>query len=124
VRVATGGGEGDVGGEGEVAGDLFPDELEGVGGGPHVLAAGGDGVGLRGGVEGEGAGMEDGADVGAAFEEALGAEGEKREGEEKKSVHGLLTFSVQCIGAGSGLVDYGCENGSARSRRGVPAHHV
>ena len=72
IAVAFGVGEGEAGGEGEVAGDFFPEIAELVAGVPDVIPGGGDGVGFAGGVEGGGAGDYGGADVGLALEEADG----------------------------------------------------
>lgn len=64
--------ERDIGGERNIAGHSFPDELEAIRGGPHILAAAGDGVRVRGGVIFDAAGMVNRADVGMIFEEADG----------------------------------------------------
>ena len=60
--------EGDVGVEGDVARDFFPDEVEGVGGEPHVFSGGGEGECFGCGVVGGGAWVEGRADVGVTFE--------------------------------------------------------
>ena len=60
--------EGDVRGQGYIAGDLFPDVVEIVFHGPDVVAAPGDGVGSGGGVIIDRAGMQNHADVPVAFE--------------------------------------------------------
>ena len=67
--------EGDVGGQRYVAGHFLPGELKRVRGQPHVLAAAGDGVGFLRSVVINGAWVQDGADVGLAFEDADGRTG-------------------------------------------------
>ncbi len=71
-------GEHYVGFEGEIGGDFFPDEVERVGGEPHVFAVAGDGVGFLEGVVFIFAGVEDCADVGVVVENSLGGRGEER----------------------------------------------
>jgi hypothetical protein len=73
VRVAANSVEGYVGGDADVSRHFFPGELEVVFGHPHVVAAAGDGVGLRGGVVFGRPGVENFADVGVRFEHADGA---------------------------------------------------
>ena len=89
VLVNAGAEEGDVGGDGDVAGHLLPDEVEGIGGRPHVFSAACDGENLVGGVVGGGAGMEDAADVdvpfkGAEFCGGVGGEDCERKDEDRQ----------------------------------------
>ena len=72
VAVAVGIGEGDVGGERDVAGHLLPEIAELVAGVPDVIAGGVDGVGVGRGVEAGAAGNDGAADVGLAGEDADG----------------------------------------------------
>ena len=72
MRIPTGTEEGNVGGEGGIARDLFPGEVEVVDSEPHIFAAAGDGVGAFGGVVINGAGMDDGPDVLMIGEDAAG----------------------------------------------------
>jgi hypothetical protein len=98
-------GEGDAGGEGDVAGHFFPEITELVAGVPDVVAGGVDGVLAGCGVEGGGAGDEGGADVGLAVEDAdgggFGAGG-------AVEVFGRRDLSV---GGGTGLGPVGCCGG-------------
>ena len=73
MRVAADSVEINVGADADVARHFFPGELEIVFGHPHVVAAAGDCVGLRGGVVFGRAGMEDFADVVVGFKDADGA---------------------------------------------------
>src|SRR6185437_2605460 len=72
VAVTVGVGEGDVGGEGDVAGHALEEIAELVAGVPDVIAGGVDGVGVGGGVEAGAGGDEGAADVGLAGEDADG----------------------------------------------------
>src|SRR5262245_13262986 len=62
--------EGDVRRQGEVPGSLLPEIVEGVSGGPHVLAATDLGVTLRRRVEGDGPGVQHHAHVSLVLEES------------------------------------------------------
>ena len=81
VRIATGQ-EVDLGGEGDVAGHFFPDEVMVVATGPHVEAGGAERVGALGGVMGEGARALQFADVGTTGEETERLGGADRCGSE------------------------------------------
>jgi hypothetical protein len=89
--------EGDIRGEDNVSGDLLPDELEVVDADPHILAAATDRICALGGVILRGTGVEDGANILAALEDAkllglgllglgLQSKGGKREGGENRQL--------------------------------------
>ena len=82
VLVAGLGQEADVGRQRHVSGDLFPNELECVGGGPHVLSAAGDCVSLVRGIVINRSGVKNGADVAVAFEKAGRTRALSRDGPE------------------------------------------
>ena len=60
----------DVGGEGKIAGEFLPDEVEAIGSGPEIDARGGDGVGACGGRVSERAGRDNAAHIGLALKDA------------------------------------------------------
>src|SRR5262249_44865030 len=62
--------ERDVGCERQVPRTLLPDVVEGVGCGPHVLAAARHGVAVLRGVKVDRAGMQNGAHIGVTFKNA------------------------------------------------------
>src|SRR5271166_2720683 len=70
MRISASAEEGDIRGEGNVSGDLLPDEMEVVDAKPHILAAAGDGICVACAVIQDGAGVEYRADILVALEEA------------------------------------------------------
>jgi hypothetical protein len=68
VGIACCGWEGNLGRQRHIAGDFFPDVMKRVGCSPDVLTAGGNAVGLLGGVIFHRPGMQHGADIAVAFE--------------------------------------------------------
>ncbi len=57
-----------IGGNGNIAGNFLPNELESIRGKPHVLSAAGQGIALLGSVVVHGPGMENRAYVSVPFE--------------------------------------------------------
>ena len=98
VAVTVGVGEGDVGGERDVAGHALPEIAELVAGVPDVIAGGVDGVGVGGGVEAGAAGDEGAADIGLAGEDADGC----GEGAAGPVEVGWRSDLLVCGGAGVG----------------------
>ena len=113
IAVAVGIGEGDVGCQGDVAGEFFPEITELVTGVPDVIAGRVDGVLLCCRIVGGTAGDERATDVGLGFEDADGS---------IEGLGGAMEVGWRCdlsVSCGAGLSPVGCRGFSLGGCLGV-----